>query len=99
MQYWYPLCEEPKEVFPYSNKTHQEVLDFLTKLINEIDQFHNSYEIFPLTKEMETCIYCNFRSLCDRGTLPGEFERYHLVEQEDLSNFNFDLENIDEMSF
>jgi hypothetical protein len=99
MQFWYPLCTEPEEVFPYSNQIHHEVLDHLTNLISSLNQFLRSAEIFPLTDDKELCIFCNYRSLCDRGVSPGKFNKFIPIEQEDLSNFRFDLEDIEEISY
>ena len=97
--YWYPLCEEPEVIFPYSNQIHQEVYEKLLDIITRINQFSLSSKIFPLTEDQSYCNYCKYRSLCDRGINPGEFEKYIPIEQEDLSNYRFDLGNIDEVIF
>jgi hypothetical protein len=99
MRYWYPLSSEPEEIFPYSNQIHQDVLDNLTKIISSLNQMLLSGDIFPLTNDKDLCTYCNYRSLCDRGISPGEFDYFLPDEQEDLSNFRFDLENIEEVYF
>ena len=99
MQYWYPRCAEPETTFHYSNQNHQEVRDRLTIIISKINQLLLSSDIFPLTDERGLCNYCNFRSLCNRGISPGEFKNYLPIEQEDLTNFRFDLGNIEEIGF
>ena len=97
--YWYPLCDEPEVIFPYSNQIHQEVYENLSDIISRINRLSLSSENYPLTEDLSYCNYCNYRSLCDRGVTPGEFEKYIPLEQQDLSNFRFDLENIDEVMF
>jgi hypothetical protein len=99
MQYWYPLSSEPEEVFPYSQDSHQDVFVKLKKILTGINQLIESNEIFPLTEEKDRCIYCNYRSLCGRGVAPGEFSDFIPIEQEDLSNFRFDIGNIEEITF
>lgn len=99
MHYWYPLNTYPPEVFPYSDKKNSSVKSEIKKLVNQINSTLSKGINFPLTEDHSSCLYCEFRSLCNRGIKAGTFDNLLLVEQEDLSNVQFDLEQVSEIEF
>jgi len=46
----------------------------LSQLITSIHQ--NTETVFPLTPDVNRCLFCNYRSFCDRGDKAGEFEHW-----------------------
>ena len=99
MQYWYPLHTKPEEVFPYSDKKHSSVKSELENLVNQINSALTKGTDFPLTEDSSTCLFCEFRSLCNRGVEAGTFEKLIFVEREDLRNVQFDLDQVSEIEF
>jgi len=99
MNYWYPTSSDPEELFPYSDSLYSENTDELTGLISEIDGYIKSEKTFPLTDDLTFCSKCIYRSLCERGIQAGNFDLYTEIDQEDLSGFHFDLDNIGGIEF
>jgi hypothetical protein len=99
MHYWYPLGTEPEEVFPYSDKKHSSIKSEIETLVNQINSALSKGTGFPLTDDHALCLYCEFRSLCNRGIKAGPFDNLLLVEQEDLSNVQFDIDQVSEIEF
>ncbi len=99
MHYFYPFSSEPHEVFPYSEEAHVEIRTLLEKIISDISKTIESSELFPLVEDPSQCKYCIYRSLCDRGVNPGNFESYLPVDHENLSNEIFELEQVGELEF
>jgi CRISPR/Cas system-associated exonuclease Cas4 (RecB family) len=99
LQYWYPLCSEPEEIFPYSGNLHQENRTKLSRILSQINDFREAKAPFPLTEDLNHCRYCNYKSYCERGQsaagLPAETD----YASEDLTNAHFDLDLIEEIEF
>ncbi len=95
MMYWFPSFPESPEVFSYNFSEYQKDKEFLTHLIEEI----NSVKEFRLTEEVKHCLYCSYRSLCERGIKAGyidEMEEYIEIKETDI---NLDFEQIGEIEF
>jgi hypothetical protein len=99
MQYFYPLSEEPEEIFPYSQAKHLEVSGQIAGLIAEINNFIASRDPFPLTEDPGKCVYCRYRSLCERDYQTKAVPPGADLESEDLSSVHYDLEQIKEIEF
>jgi len=99
MQYWYPQASDPEEVFPYSTPRHQEVSQFLSNLIAEIELAVKLGEPFPLTEDLDDCQYCIYRSYCERGNQASPLPVGADLENEDLSNTHFDIGLIKEVEY
>lgn len=97
--YWYPLSSEPEVSFSYSLEKHQEVQIRLEGIIKQIEIIHSSKADFPLTSDMTKCQFCSYRSLCDRGSRPGEFDLFSDLDEIDGSDFKIDIEQITELEF
>jgi len=99
MHYWYPLASDHEEVFNYSDKKHQEIEKKLQDIINSIKILIQNDTDFQLTDHLTNCQYCVFRSLCDRGLTAGTYENSPYLNQEDLTNVRFDIDQVSEIEF
>jgi len=99
MHYWYPLCSDPEEVFPYSSSEHERIFSFLSDTINKINLLIEADELFPLTEDLSKCQRCVFRAICQRGSRGVPLDPITEIDQEDLSNTHFDLNQIIEIDF
>lgn len=99
MHYFYPSSTEPHEIFPYSSQAHDEVSSRLEGILSKLTNIFQATDEFPLTDDRSQCLYCVFRSLCDRGVAPGSIENYLPFEHENLSNEIFDIGQISEIEF
>ena len=99
MHYFYPYCSEPHEIFPYSERTHNEITSRLEKITSNLSNIFHENDEFPLTDDLHHCLYCVFRSFCDRGVTPGNIENYLPIEHETLTNELFDIGQVSEVEF
>jgi uncharacterized phage-like protein YoqJ len=79
MVYWYPEFPEQPYRFQYDKGTFTCQKTELAELIYEISQ--NSSEEFVRTENLNQCLYCQFRSFCNRGEVPGKFNDEMLLEE------------------
>jgi CRISPR/Cas system-associated exonuclease Cas4 (RecB family) len=92
MVYWF--AEYPNELarFTYTSAQYKRDWDSLVKLADEIlrsAQDNASY--FPLTADRTKCLYCPYRSQCDRGIRAGDLEQAEAeTEAEELFDVNFE---------
>ncbi len=98
--YWYANFPSQPEIFTYSPAQYQQDSQYLERLILSIEQAagEDSEETFPLTLNAERCLFCVYRSLCDRGTRAGDETS---GEEADLASSleDFDFEQISEVEF
>jgi hypothetical protein len=99
LNYFYPLSSDPVVSFPYSKKIHHEFETSLTNLINTINSHIESQNEFPLTNNLTKCSLCEFRSICNRGTEAANLSEIDLYDWEDLSDIQFDMDDIQELEF
>ncbi|MBN1429595.1 MAG: PD-(D/E)XK nuclease family protein [Anaerolineae bacterium] len=93
--YWFAEAPGELEVFPYSQELHEENRAYLGGLIDEV--VSRREEVWPLTEDTHMCMFCVYRSLCDRGVKAGD---YRDVDTEvDIFDFNIDLDSIEEIAF
>jgi hypothetical protein len=97
--YWYPLCSEPEISFQYSQEQHVAVEQKLHELVAKIDRYMVSDPVFPLTEDLSKCQFCPYRSLCERGSRPGDFDLLVDLEDFDWSEIKFVIEQISELEF
>jgi hypothetical protein len=95
MCYWLAEYPDTPEYFSYDAATYQNDLDYIAGLITEIVNRCSSRpgtdpvaaattkDIWPLTAEVRHCVYCNYRSLCERGSVGGSSEEYMGDDDED----------------
>ncbi len=99
MCYWYPLADDPEIIFDYSDLEHNRVRSTIEEIIAQIQDFRKNAEPFPLTDNKSKCEYCSFRSLCDRGSHPGDFVLFVNSNEDDLIDYQVDFEQISELEF
>ncbi len=91
MVYWFTNQPEQPEKFAYTAKEFQEDKRFLATLIATID--HKNEAVYPLTTDVRRCLYCTYRSLCNRGTTPGQvaqIEEWQESSSEEEISLDFD---------
>jgi hypothetical protein len=94
MIYWFPDFPEEPARFPYTSAQFQRDWDTLLKLSEEVA----SASSYPLTEDRQKCLFCTYRSYCERGTRAGDAEQAEAeMETEELFDVNF--EQIGEIAF
>ncbi len=102
MVYWFADFPNEPARFAYTSAQYQRDWDLLLKLADEI---HNASlrqaqgdASYPLTDDRAKCLYCPYRSYCERGVRAGEAEQAEAeMEAEELFDVNF--EQIGEIEF
>ena len=97
MIYWFTELPQNPQSFLYDLETHQSNRSRLENLLAEI-QDHQE-EIFPLTRDELRCTYCNYRSLCKRGSKAGSFVQIEGDPADIDPYFDLELETLSEISF
>jgi len=114
MVYWFANFPQDPERFPYDAAQYEVDGAYLASLIEEIKELALSPVLspveglskglgdgdFPLTTQERRCRYCPYRSLCQRGVRAGTFdEAEDDMTPEDLSQLDFDFEQVAEIEF
>ena len=98
MVYWFANFPQDPERFPYDAAQYEADDHYLASLIEKIKGLGD--EDFPLTPQERRCRYCPYRSLCQRGVRAGTFDGAEDdMMPEDLSQLDFDFEQIAEIEF
>jgi len=94
MIYWFADFPEEPAQFPYTSAQFQRDWDTLLKLSEEVA----SASSYPLTEDRQKCLFCTYRSYCERGIRAGDIEQAEAeMEAEELFDVNF--EQIGEIAF
>ena len=94
MIYWFADFPEEPARFPYSSAQFQRDWDTLLKLSEEVA----SASSYPLTEDRQKCLFCTYRSYCERGVRAGDLDQAEAeMEAEELFDVNF--EQIGEIAF
>jgi hypothetical protein len=94
MIYWFPDFHNEPAVFPYNSAQYQRDWDALEKIEQDI----TASDKFERTENEKTCLYCTYRSYCDRGKHAGNWEDAE-SEAEALETFDINFEQIGEIAF
>ncbi len=98
MVYWFANFPATPERFAYDTARYEADEVYLISLIEEITGL--AEKKFPLTTQERHCNYCPYRSLCRRGVGAGVFDEMDGdLTPEDLSQLDFDFEQIAEIEF
>jgi hypothetical protein len=97
LHYWFPAEPDKPEVFAYTQEKYHQDLLFLTSLIQNILDTRAGY--FLLTTEEKLCRYCEYRSLCDRGTTAGDWQEIDDPDFTALPKNGLDFEQIGDIIF
>jgi len=94
MIYWFADFPNEPARFAYTSAQFKREWDSLVKLSEEIA----SAPSYPLTEDRQKCLYCTYRSYCERGIQAGNMEQAEAeMEAEELFDVNF--EQIGEIAF
>jgi len=94
MVYWFSDFPDDPAHFTYNAAQFKRDRDLLTKLADEI----HTAAAFPLTDDRTKCLYCPYRSYCERGIRAGDEDQAEAgMEAEELFDVNFD--QIGEIAF
>ena len=94
MIYWFADFPEEPAHFPYTAAQFQRDWDVLLKLSAEVATASS----YPLTEDRQKCLFCTYRSYCERGIQAGNVEQAEAeMEAEELFDVNF--EQIGEIAF
>jgi hypothetical protein len=89
MIYWYPAFPDKPVTLRFDGDWMLKTRTALIRLAKEITQMNQ--EVFPLTVDEKKCLFCRFRSFCERGTTAGNLtEEDDLPEDEASPEINFD---------
>jgi CRISPR/Cas system-associated exonuclease Cas4 (RecB family) len=94
MVYWFSDFPNDPARFAYTSAQYKRDWDSLLKLAEEI----KSASSYPLTDDRTKCLYCPYRSYCQRGVKAGDADQAEAeTEAEELFDVNF--EQIGEIEF
>jgi hypothetical protein len=96
MIYWFAEPAQAPEVLSYNRARWQADGSALHALVGEIRALEP--DRFELCADEGACRFCVYRSLCDRGTQPGE-DSEGALEYDRLEDLDFSLEQIAEVDF
>jgi hypothetical protein len=100
MIYWFPNFPDDPEVFEYSQEAYLEDRSMLLNLIAGINSKPD--ESFSQTSDEKKCLYCTYRSLCNRGIHAGNwYESDDSIGDYQLSidDSDLDIDQIEEIIF
>jgi len=92
MIYWYADYPSEPSRFPYNTVQYKRDWDALMGLINEI----SNHRHFPLTENEKKCVYCPYRSYCNRGGEAGTMDE---MTETELTGTDINFEQIAEIEF
>jgi hypothetical protein len=95
--YWFAEAPLKPEIFTYTFDQHEENRTYLSDLIQEV--LNRGDAEWPLTGNRQFCHYCIYRSLCDRGVQAGRMGEIDIENDVVSFDFEFDLDQIDEIAF
>lgn len=99
MVYWFSEFPQQTEVLHYSDAQHLRNDGELNSLVSKIAaQAEKSCGVWPLTNELGRCRYCTYRSLCNRGVMPGPVAGYDTDAGLDL-DLEFEFDDIEEIAY
>jgi CRISPR/Cas system-associated exonuclease Cas4 (RecB family) len=91
MVYWFANYPQEPERFSYDARRHAEARASLAGLIEEI--VARQEEVWTLTPDEKQCLYCNYRSLCERGETAGHWDATETdLEEAEGVGFDFELD-------
>jgi len=93
MVYWFTADPQNPVHFEYDEDIFEADRTFLAQTIHQIE---TQTSPFLLTSDEKMCLYCTYRSLCDRGTAAGKDPEGETVDQEP---WLIDFDQIAEIEF
>ncbi len=97
MIYWFTAEPLYPEIFSYSAKQYSQDGQELARLAAEVE--HDLASGFPLTSDEHKCMFCNYRSLCERGERAGTDISDEELSDTGLTELDLDFDQIAEIEF
>jgi len=98
MIYWFAQSGQLPESLLYNRESFEQDGKFLVDLVNKIGALDAG--AFHMAEDERACSYCNYRSLCRRGTRAADLNDGEAEDDfTDAAEFSFDLEQIGEIRF
>lgn len=97
MEYWFPGFPENSITRDYSDTSHVTSRELLSSLISEI--VHKESGAFEKTSNDKRCLFCQYRSLCERGIQAGRQEDAENEPESDSLINGLDFDQIEEIAF
>jgi hypothetical protein len=94
MVYWFSDFPNDSARFAYTSAHYKRDWGLLIKLADEIA----SASLYPLTDDRTRCLYCPYRSYCERGVRAGDVNQAE-AEMEAEESFDVNFEQIGEIEF
>jgi CRISPR/Cas system-associated exonuclease Cas4 (RecB family) len=99
MVYWFAEHPAQPEILPYSSSQYSSDAAYLADLVARIAAHAERGEkVWHLTDDERRCRFCTYRSLCDRGVLPGSLADMDDDQVLDL-NLDLDFDEIEEIEY
>jgi CRISPR/Cas system-associated exonuclease Cas4 (RecB family) len=102
MVYWFAEYPNDPARFTYTSAQYQRDWGLLVKLAEEI----HSASSYPLTDDRTKCLYCPYRSYCERGVRAGDMDQAEAETSTELSPeteaeelFDVNFEQVGEIAF
>ncbi len=97
--YWFAEYPADPQILSYDANLHGADAIELANLVGQITaRAESAEEDWPLTPDERHCRFCTYRSLCDRGVLPGPLAEFDSDQALDLS-LDFEFEEIEEIEY
>lgn len=97
MRYWYANFPDESVAFKYSTEQLEADAAFLELMIDRIDELQPGQ--FELTAELNKCLYCPFRSYCERGRTAGSIEEFDVTEDPLIGSSLGELDDYESIAF
>ena len=94
MVYWFADFPDDPARFPYTSLQYTRDWDSLRRLSEELTTLSS----YPLTEDRQKCLFCTYRSYCERGIQAGDVEQAE-AEREAEELFDVNFEQIGEIAF
>jgi hypothetical protein len=99
MIYWFAEHPAQPEILTYDAAQHSVDAAYLADLVTSIASYEKENEgDWPLTTEKARCRFCNYRSLCDRGVVPGPLDDFDADQALEIS-LELDFDDIEEIEY
>jgi CRISPR/Cas system-associated exonuclease Cas4 (RecB family) len=98
MIYWFTTQPDQLDRFPYNNSANKADIDYLLSMVKIIKE--KKEPDFPLTQDIKRCLFCTYRSLCNRGVEPGNVNVMEQWQEADEPyELTFDYDQIGEIEY
>jgi hypothetical protein len=103
MIYWFAGFPTQAQCYVYDQKIYAIDSEYLESLVLEIEA--RGETTFPMAREIKTCRYCTYRSLCERGVRAGDLFDDEMENEaeaslaEEAPGIEFDFEQVGEIRF